>query len=84
MHTLCAPALSATSEESFLETDHIMRSRRQRLHDAHVQELSFISWDANLLEFYGAWLEVVVGASGFKYVGFIRIVNYLSSCKFAK
>ena len=61
-----------------------MRSRRLHLNDAHVQEFCFISWDADLLEFWGVWLEAVVGASGFKFVGFICIVNYLSSCKFVK
>ena len=49
-HTLCVPASSATSERSFSKTGHIMRSRRWRLSDAHVQELSFISWNADLLE----------------------------------
>ena len=49
-HTLCVPASSATSERSFSKTGHIMRSRRRRLSDAHVQELSFISWNADLLE----------------------------------
>ena len=58
-----------------------MRSRRQRLSDAHVQELSFINWNANLLD---VWLDVAGGANGFKSVGFICIVNYLSSCKFVK
>ena len=42
-HTLCVPASSATSERSSSKTGHIMRSRRRRLSDAHVQELSFIS-----------------------------------------
>ena len=58
-HTLCVPASSATSERSFAKTGHIMRSRRRRPSDAHVQELSFISWNADLLESYGVWLEVV-------------------------
>ena len=49
-HTLCVPASSATSERSFSKTGHIMRSRRRRLNDAHVRELSFISWNADLLE----------------------------------
>ena len=49
-HTLCVPASSATSERSFSKIGHIMRSRRRRLSDAHVQELSFISWNADLLE----------------------------------
>ena len=49
-HTLCVPASSATFERSFSKTEHIMRSRRRRLSDAHVQELSFISWNADLLE----------------------------------
>ena len=52
-HTLCVPASSATFERSFSKTGHIMRSRRRRLSDAHVQELSFISWNADLLEVVG-------------------------------
>ena len=59
-----------------------MRSKRRRLNYAHVLELSFTNWDANLLEFYGVRPEVAVGSSGFKFVVFICIVNYLSSCKF--
>ena len=61
-----------------------MRSRHRHLNDAHVQELVFISWAADLLEFKGVWLEVVVGASGFKFVVFICIIIYLSFCKFVK
>ena len=49
-HTLCVLASSATSERSFLKIGHIMSSRRRRLSDAHVQELSFISWNADLLK----------------------------------
>ena len=77
--TFCVLASSATSEGSFSQSGHIMRSRRWRLSDAHVQELSFISWNADLLESWGVWPEVVIGASGFKFVGFICIVYYLSS-----
>ena len=47
-HTLCVPAFSASSERSFSKAGHIMRSRRLRLSDAHVKELSFISWNADL------------------------------------
>ena len=61
-----------------------MRSKSRHLNDAHLQELSFISWDADLLEFWGVWLEVVIGSSGFKFVGFICMVNYLPSCKFVE
>ena len=61
-----------------------MRSRRRRLNDAHVQELSCISWDADLLEFWGVWLDAVIGSSGFKFDGFICIVNYLPSCRFVE
>ena len=61
-----------------------MRSRRRHINDPHVLELSFISWDANLLKVEGVWPEVVVGSSGFKFVGFICIVQYLPSCKFVE
>ena len=47
-HRLCVPASSASSERSFSKTGHIMRSRRSRLSDAHVKELSFISWNVDL------------------------------------
>ena len=60
-NTLCVPASSVTFERSFSKTSHIMRSRRRRLSDGHVQELSFISWNADLLESQGCyrrwWLE---------------------------
>ena len=49
-HMLCVPASSATSERSFPKTGHIIKSRRRHLSDAHVQELSFISWNVDLLE----------------------------------
>ena len=49
-HTLRVSPSNATCERSFSKIGHIMRSRRRRLSDAHVQELSFISWNTDLLE----------------------------------
>ena len=49
-HTLCIPASSSTSERSFSATGHIHRQRRRRLTDDHVQELSFLSQNQDLMK----------------------------------
>ena len=46
---LCVPASSATSERSFSKAGHIVRARRARLSDEHVKELTFLSWNQDLL-----------------------------------
>ena len=46
---LRVPASSTSSERSFSKTGHIVRARRARLSDEHVKELSFLSWNQNLL-----------------------------------
>lgn len=46
---LSIPASSATSERSFSKTGHIVRARRARLSDEHVTELSFLSWNPDLM-----------------------------------
>ena len=46
---LCIPASSATSERSFSKSGHIVRARRARLSDEHVKELSFLSWNQDLM-----------------------------------
>ena len=46
---LCVPASSASSERSFSKMGHILRARRARLSDEHVKELSFLSWNQDLL-----------------------------------
>ena len=46
---LCVPASSASSERRFSKTGHIVRARRARLSDEHVKELSFLSWNQDLL-----------------------------------
>ena len=46
---LCVPASSASSERSFSKTGHIVRARRARLSEEHVKELSFLSWNQDLL-----------------------------------
>ena len=46
---LCAPTSSTSSERSFSKTGHIVRAKRAHLSDEHVQELSFLSWNQNLL-----------------------------------
>lgn len=47
---LSIPASSATSERSFSKTGHIVRARRARLSDEHVTELSFLSWNQDLMQ----------------------------------
>ena len=47
--TLCVPASSATSERSFSKTGHIMRVRRRRLSSEHLKELTFLSWNPDLM-----------------------------------
>ena len=47
--TLCVPASSATSERSFSKDGHIVRARRARLSDEHIEQLSFLSWNADLV-----------------------------------
>ena len=46
---LCIPASSATSERSFSKAGHIVRVRRARLSEEHVKELSFLSWNQDLM-----------------------------------
>ena len=46
---LCIPASSATSERNFSKLGHIVRARRARLSDEHVKELSFLSWNQDLM-----------------------------------
>ena len=46
---LCVPASSATSERSFSKVGHIVRARRAKLSDEHVKELSFLSWNPDLM-----------------------------------
>ena len=46
---LCIPASSATSERSFSKVGHIVRARRARLSEEHVKELSFLSWNQDLI-----------------------------------
>ena len=46
---LCIPASSATSERTFSKSGHIVRARRTRLSDEHVKELSFLSWNQDLM-----------------------------------
>ena len=46
---LSVPVSSTSSERSFSKTGHIMRARRARLFDEHVKELSFLSWNQDLL-----------------------------------
>ena len=46
---ICIPASSATSERSFSKSGHIVRARRARLSDEHVKELSFVSWNQDLM-----------------------------------
>ena len=46
---LCIPASSATSERSFSKSGHTFRARRARLSDEHVKELSFWSWNQDLM-----------------------------------
>ena len=45
----CIPTSSATSERSFSKSGHIVRARRTRLLDEHVKELSFLSWNQDLM-----------------------------------
>ena len=46
---LCIPASSAASERNFSKTGHIVRTRRARLSEEHVKELSFLSWNQDLM-----------------------------------
>ena len=46
---LCIPASSATSERSFSKAGHIVRARWARLSEEHVKELSFLSWNQDLM-----------------------------------
>ena len=46
---LCVPASSATSERSFSKAGHIVRARRAKLSDEHVKELTFLSWNQDLM-----------------------------------
>ena len=46
---LCIPASSATSERSFSKARHIVRARWARLSEEHVKELSFLSWNQELM-----------------------------------
>ena len=46
---LCIPASSATSERNFSKSEHIVRAKRARLSDEHVKELSFLSWNQDLM-----------------------------------
>ena len=43
------PASSATSERSFSKAWHIVRARRARLLEEHLKELSFLSWNKDLM-----------------------------------
>ena len=45
----CIPASSATSERSFSKAGHTIRARRERLSKEHVKELSFLSWNQDLM-----------------------------------
>ena len=46
---LCVPASSTSSERSVSKTGHIVRARCARLSDEHTKELSFLSWNQDLL-----------------------------------
>ena len=46
---LCIPASSATSECSTSKAGQIVRARRERLPKEHVKELSFLSWNQDLV-----------------------------------
>ena len=46
---LCIPASNATSERSFSKAGHIVRARRARLSEEHMKELSFLSWNQDLM-----------------------------------
>ena len=46
---LCIPASSATSERNFYKSGHIVRARRARLSEEYVKELSFLSWNQDLM-----------------------------------
>ena len=46
---LCIPASSTTSERSFSKLGHIVRASRARLLEEHVKELSFLSWNQDLM-----------------------------------
>ena len=46
---LCIRASNATSEHSFSKSGHIVRARWARLSDEHMKELSFLSWNQDLM-----------------------------------
>ena len=46
---LCILASSATPECSFSKLGHIVRARWARLSDEHMKELSFLSWNQDLM-----------------------------------
>ena len=46
---LCVPASSASSERSFTKTGQRARAKCAHLSDEHVKELSFLSWNQDLL-----------------------------------
>ena len=46
---LCILASSTTSERSFSKLGHIVRARRARLSHEYVKELSFLSWNRDLM-----------------------------------
>ena len=46
---LCLLASGTSSERSFTKMGHVVRARRARLSDEHVKELSFLSWNQDLL-----------------------------------
>ena len=49
-HVVCASIKCYFSAELFKDRPYYKEQHR-RLNDVHVQELCFISWDADLLEF---------------------------------
>ena len=46
---LCIATSSATSERNFSKVGHIVTARRARLSEEHVKELSFLSWNQDLM-----------------------------------
>ena len=46
---LCIPTNSARSKRSFSKSGRIVRAKQARLSDEHVKELSFLSWNQDLM-----------------------------------
>ena len=46
---LCIPTSSATSKRNFSKVGGIVRARRARLSEEYIKELSFLSWNQDLM-----------------------------------